>query len=593
MNRIYVSLCFLLAGLIGWSCSNGGQYNDGYIKYEPVTVSDFDRQILLKNIAEMDKRYDLEGRMITKVIKDWNYHTDAMNGTFHEVRASFYYAVSLLDCGMKEYEQRAFDVIDKTISLQDTDPNSPSCGVWPYYEEEPLATKKSPIDYNWADFNAVSLLDIYMGHKDKLPAALLKKVENALVLAAKSVQKRNCGPGYTNIAIMGTYVTYVTSHLFDMPEMQEYANERLKKFYEYTQEKGGFSEYNSPTYSIVAIDELNRMQRHIVEPEAKRMIDELYVKCWEMIARHYHKKSAQWAGPHSRSYRTLVSTSYYGILKEASEGKVNLGYDPERVDVKTKHHIPENLLSYFLTPDYPRTETDIFEKEEPQIVGTAYLTDNYVLSSVSRSSMWNQRRPLTAYWGELNMAHYLQVRLLHDMYDFSTASVFTRQKENKVLAVINFGTNGGDKHISIDRIRDGKFKAKDLRLRFEFGSCKDVDVSLPVRENVAFTAEASGCKTAIRLLEARFDHLKGYWEKGGDGENSWVDYVIYSGNEKDFDLTQVAQAIYAFALSFGNQLDELSVDGADAVISDNVLNASWGDLSVQAPVKPGKNPANL
>lgn len=78
MNRIYVSLCFLLAGLIGWSCSNGGQYNDGYIKYEPVTVSDFDRQILLKNIAEMDKRYDLEGRMITKVIKDWNYHTDAI-----------------------------------------------------------------------------------------------------------------------------------------------------------------------------------------------------------------------------------------------------------------------------------------------------------------------------------------------------------------------------------------------------------------------------------------------------------------------------------------------------------------------------------
>ena len=69
-----------------------------------------------------------------------------------------------------------------------------------------------------------------MGHKDKLPAALLKKVENALVLAAKSVQKRNCGPGYTNIAIMGTYVTYLTSHLFDMPEMQEYANERLKKY---------------------------------------------------------------------------------------------------------------------------------------------------------------------------------------------------------------------------------------------------------------------------------------------------------------------------------------------------------------------------
>ena len=60
--------------------------------------------------------------------------------------------------------------------------------------------------------------------------------------------------------------------------------------------KKGFTEYNSPTYTIVALDELNRMQRHIVEPEAKRMIDELYEMGWEMIARHYHKPSGQWVG---------------------------------------------------------------------------------------------------------------------------------------------------------------------------------------------------------------------------------------------------------------------------------------------------------
>lgn len=591
MKRIYI-LAFLSAVLINWSCDSN-KYNDGFIQYEPIIVSKSDQQVLQKKIAEMDQLYDPDGKMITQELKGWNYHTDAEIGIFHDVRSSFYYAVALLDCGIKEYEQRAFDIIEKTISLQDTNTNSRSCGVWPYFEEEPLATKKSPIDYNWADFNAVSLLDIYMGHKDKLSSELQESIKSALILAAKAVQKRNCGPGYTNIAIMGTYVTYVTSRLFDIPEMQEYATKRLKIFYDYTMEKGGFSEYNSPTYSIVAIDELNRMQRHIVEPGAKKMIDELYAKCWDMIARHYHKKTAQWAGPHSRSYSSLIDTSFYGILKEASDNKIDLGYNPERADVKIKHHIPESLLSYFLTPQYPRSEIDVFEKEEPQIIGTAYLTDNYVISSVSRSSLWNQRRPLTAYWGELNKAHYLQVRLLHDMFDFSTASIFTRQKENNILAVINFGTNGGDKHLSIDRIQDGKFKAKDLRLRFEFGNCKEINTTLPVKPNEAFTINACESQTVIRLLENKFGNLKGYWEKGNDKENCWVDYVIYNGQEKDFDLTQIQQAVYAFALSFGNLTDHVSVKNAHATISNNILEASWDDLAVQAPVKPVKCPGNL
>ena len=591
-NKIYKYSLLWIALLIS-SCNSIQSYNDGYIQYAPVRISETDKQILLKSIEQMDSRYDPVGKMITTELKGWNYHTDALSGTFHEVRASFSYAVNLLDCGEKKYEQRAFDIINKTISLQDTDTNSPSCGVWPYYEEEPLATKKSPIDYNWADFNAVSLLDIYMGHKDKLPNELLKKIENALILAAKSIRKRNCGPGYTNIAIMGTYVTYVTSYLFNMPDMQNYANKRLKNFYDYTLEKGGFSEYNSPTYSIVAIDELNRMQRHIVEPNAKRMIDDLYAKCWEIIARHYHQSSVQWAGPHSRSYSTLVSTSYYGLLKKASSGKIDLGYNSTNPDIKITHHIPDNLLSYFLTPQYPRTERDIFEKVEPQIIGTTYLTDQYAIGTVSRSSMWNQRRPLTVYWGQLNHSHYMQVRMLHDFYDFSTASIFTQQDKNNVLSVINFGTNGGDKHINIDRLKDGTFKAKDLRIRFEFGNCKNVSVNLPVKTNEAFTISAEGANLGLQMLEAKWDHLQGYWEKGNDEQNCWVDYIIYSGEEKIFNLTEVQQAVYAFALSFGSITDKLSIKNASSSITNGLLTATWNDLMVKVPVKPDKLPHNL
>jgi hypothetical protein len=580
--------------MIVYSCK-GDNFNNGYIQYSPLQLSNDDKELILSKIKSQDDSYDPIGKMLTNEIKSWNYHTDAISGTLHQVRSSFNYAVNLLDYGTKEYEQRAFDVLEKTISLQDTDPLSPSCGVWPYYEEEPLATKKSPIDYNWADFNAVSLLDVYMYHKDRLPKDLLKKVEDALILAAKAVQKRNCQPSYTNIAIMGTYVTYLTSNLFDLTEMQEYAKERLKTFYNYTIVKGGFTEYNSPTYSIVAIDELGRMKRNIVEPEAKKMIDKLYEMSWEVIARHYHKNSAQWAGPHSRSYSTLVSTNFYGILKGASNGKIDLGYEFNRTeDVKLKHKIPENLLTYFLSPQYPRLEVDIFEKEDPQVIGTTYLTEDYAISSVSRSSLWNQRRPILVYWGELNNSHYLQVRMLHDFYDFSTASIFSQQKNNQILSAINFATNGGDKHISIDRLKDGRFKATDLRLRFEIGNCDNVAINLPQNINDNILINADNGKIAIRLLTAEFDNLDGYWEKGSDGTINYLDYIIYNGKEKDFDLTQIEKAILSFALMFGTTEDNISIDKTpNAKIEENVIKCTWNELSVKTNVKPDKLARNL
>ena len=55
-----------------------------------------------------------------------------------------------------------------------------------------------------------------------------------------------------------------------------------------------------------------------------------------------------------------------------------------------------------------------------------------------------------------------------------------------------------------------------------------------MKPNEAFTINACESQTVIRLLENKFGNLKGYWEKGNDKENCWVDYVIYNGQEKDF-----------------------------------------------------------
>ena len=580
------TLIFSVICLLNFSCSING-YKDKNIQYNKVQLTPEEKLIVNQSLKGMHEKYDPEGKMLISILDGYNYHTDATSGKYHHVRSSFSYAVLLLDSGDEQFTRRAFDVIEKTITLQDQDTTSKSCGVWPYYQEEPLATKKSPIDFNWADFNAVSLLDVWMGHQDKIPEDLKPKIQNALILAAKSIQKRNMGPGYTNIAIMGTYVTYMVSHLFDLPEMKEYSNVRLKRFYDYTLEKDGFSEYNSPTYTVVALDELFRMKSHIIEPVAKQRIDSLYSIGWEIIARHYHKPSGQWAGPHSRSYSTLVKPGFYAILKEGSSGKIDLGIIENRSDVKIKHQIPAHLLHYFLTPEYPRTEFDVFEKEEPKTTGTCYMTERYAISTANRSSLWNQRRPFLVYWGNVQSPKYLQIRFMHDNYDFSAATFYGQQKENQVLAVINFISNGGDKHISIDRFEDGKFMAKDLRLRFEFGNVQSPDeLAIPESVNDPFVISIDQLKFNFQLCSSEFDGAKGYWEKGSDGKTSWIDFVFYSGTEKEIDLIKMNRAVSAFIFELKSTEEKKEFKKADVSENEGILKIEWNGLKLETPLKP-------
>lgn len=591
--RKYVSIIAILIAILFASChSSPYSYSDGYIQYQQAKLPDEDKQKVLQFIDEEKVKYNPAENLIMREITAWNYHTDTVGVTYHDILQSLNYANALLDTGSEENVETALRIIDKAISLQDTDPGSPSCGVWPYFKEEPLKTKKTAIDYNWADFNAVALLDAYLYHNNQLSEALKGKVENALELASRSIEKRNVGPEYTNIAIMGTYVTYMTAHLLNLKDLQVYARNRLNRFFDYTIEKGGFTEYNSPTYTIIALDELKRMQNHIIEPEAKWRIDSLYNMNWEVFGRHYHKPSGQWAGPHSRSYSSLLRDNVKELLYEASNHKIDLGKRVEKcANAKIKHSIPQHLVHYFTTPTYPRQEVDTFECVEPQVIGTTYMTELYALSTSSRSTMWNQRRPFLLYFGNIATPHYIQLRLLHDEYDFCSGMFYSRQKENDVLSSLYFLNNAGDKHINLDKLTDGKFKMKDLRLRFEVSNFTDIERwTIPANPNDFIKIQVGNVNCALHLFFYKFGNYKGYWEKGSDGTNSWMDYVIYSGPEKTVDLLSLKEAIMSFTFSVNPSGERML---PSYKIENNILYSEWEDMKVSAPIIPQEQPQNI
>ncbi len=311
------------------------------------------KDAFLKALAELDERYDPAERMIRRPFSSPGYHTTLKGGDVHPTRDSLSYAVALLDSGRADSLERAEQILRRVIALQDQDPSSRTYGIWSWFMEEPL-DKMSPPDWNWADFCGTQLLQVEIDHANRLPADLQKQVRESILHAGRAIERRNVGPGYTNIAVMGAYVTLVAGELFSDAELAEYGKARLKRFYDYTFEQGSFSEYNSPTYSIVAIKELSRMLRHVKDAESQKLLRELNRFAWRHVARHFHPPSRQWAGPHSRCYATRVGDGTLAFIQQAASGKVRFLPEGEALESLDEHRIrpecPEELFHYLYCP---------------------------------------------------------------------------------------------------------------------------------------------------------------------------------------------------------------------------------------------------
>jgi hypothetical protein len=558
----------------------------------PLSLNDTQKSRLNQALVSHHEKYDPDEAMLKRPFSSPGYHTTLKGGMVHPTREAANYAVALLDTGDAELQKRAEAVLRKIVSLQDTNPENKTYGIWSWFLEEPLS-QMAPPDWNWADFIGTQLLQIALSHCERLPADLMAQIDAAIGHACRAIIKRNVGPGYTNIAIMGTYVTLVAGELYNNDEFRDYGLRRLKNFHEFTLKHGAFSEYNSPTYTIVALEEIGRLRAHVRTPEAKPLIEDIYRVAWQEIADHFHAPTQQWAGPHSRAYRTLLPQSLLAHIERSTEGRVNFGVpaSPSLHEHRLPLPAPRDLEPFFTTLDKPRELAKTFVRDEPRIIGTTYLAPQFALGTINRGDLWNQRRSLLAYWGDAKAPSYLHLRFLHDGYDFSAAQFFSAQSGGAALAAINFATDGGDTHVSLDRIKNATFKAKDLRLRFELGGEAGKKAPLAPHDSSSGTtlqfADKSIGLLNINLLVpfARFGDLSAKWEVGQDKDRAWLDKVLYSGEERTFNLSEINEA----ALGVGVALFQgKSIHSIKAQALDGRLYLKQANLAIDIPMRPAK-----
>jgi hypothetical protein len=558
----------------------------------------------LKTLSEKDSSYDTVEKVIRRPFSSPGYHTTLKGGYVHPTRDSLQYAVALLDWGDPNRAARAQDILRKVISLQDQDPNSRTYGIWPWFLEEPLE-KMSPPDWNWADFCGVQLLQVALDHTHRLPEDLQRKVKDSILHAAYSIKRRNVGPGYTDIAIMGTYVTVVAGELFNVPELADYGKARLARFYDYTIEHGSFTEYNSPTYTVVAIKEISRMLRHIKNPDSQKLLRELSRLAWRHLAGRFHPPTRQWSGPHSRCYSTLLGNDTLAFIQRATNHKVRFMPETAALESIDAHRLvaqcPPDLLGYFTDLPAPRLEIETFQKNAPSghdIIGTTYLHPDFTLGSVNIGDLWNQRRPLLAYWKTDTGVAAMRIRCLHDNYDYASASIFAIQDKSDIMSAIVFATDRGDTHISLDRIENATIKARNLCIRLQFeGAIADLNLPSKVEIGCPIHISSGPVNVDFQIAHATFDNYPITTEAGRDSNTAWLDIIFYSGPQKTIDFRQLNEAAFIFALSVNSLAESQGpTHFSDLTINrkDNLITANWSrpsgrpnsQMSLTIPAKP-------
>lgn len=577
------SLVMLILLASGCSQDSGFDPSD-YMNNAQLYLPSPDEQVLLKQqVEKRGESFDEAWSMVRDYIPPTanHYHSALVDQWVHRLRSNAQYALDLLEAGDPELRERSFLIWDRILTYQDTDPDSPTYGIWPYNAEESLKEMKRP-DWNWADFIGVIILETYMKYPEILPDSLITRMEDAILHASLSIKKRDVKPDYTNIAIMGTLVTHLTGRLFNHQELIEYADMRLKRFYDYSRKLGGFEEYNSPTYTVVALNELMRMKQYMLEPAALEMVDYCYRLGWETLAAHFHPPSAQLAGPHSRSYSTLLGQGFYDLLYGASGGKINYGNATVRTDkFRLSHTIPEDLISCFQEIKQEKVIIDTFSTDPNPIIGTTYLNPRFSIGTTNRSTTWQQRRPWLIYWRDGQEIGYMRVRLFHDGEDFGIGNIFSVQNKNKVLSAMNFATNGGDYHLHLDRISDGKFLASDVRLRFEIGPSAMLD-KINLEKNRIILSD-NNLWIEIKMLYSEFGNHIMTREAGSDDRSCWIDWVIYQGEEQEFNLNNLDRAIFGWSTLVS---EEAVISSPEFELTGDSLLLSFEDLSLCVPVKP-------
>jgi hypothetical protein len=320
----------------------------------------------------------------------------------HAVRESALYAYGLLLTGDPTDRARAEAILQKVIANQDTQPASPTYGIFRWNAEDP------PKDMNSAAFVGMVLADIIDLDRRHpvLDAGLRKQIEDSAKLALQEVMRRNVDPGYTNIAMLSSAFAAAGQKLWALPGAGDFAQTKLSAVLALADD-GEFAEYLSPTYTGVDVYSAYLARKFAFSDAFAQLADTAIHHLWKQVAAAYHAPTFQLGGPYARAYGDNM-LEYGAFLKYFLYLALNGNYPLP--DTETDHDWDKGGL--FTVADLPIAPQPDFKRPHPAwrewtAVSSGktpvrhlrqYREKNFILGTVEMQDEWKQKRNLVAFW---------------------------------------------------------------------------------------------------------------------------------------------------------------------------------------------------
>ncbi len=540
-----------------------------------------------EKLAAIDSQYDAACAMFGV---EWSggpgYHSHVAAGMHvHALRNNFEYAVFLLRSSEAAHHSRAADVLRACLRFQETDPMRKDYGIWPWLAEEPL-DQMAPPDWNWADFCGAAIAVILTEAPERLPGGLRGDLQAALGHAAMAIFRRNVQPGYTNICVMGAGVCAAAGEILDNALLLAYGRRRLEAFVAHTRFHGGLNEYNSPTYTFVALHECERILQVVQDPGTREAAETLRRMIWQFLAERYHPGTQQLAGPHSRAYADLLRAEATAELQRlTAPGAANDTTFDQRTDVVSHLPCPAELRERFQRLPEPevclRSRFIRHADDAHSTYGTTWLCDDAALGTINHGCLWIQRRSVLGYVVAPQRPAVLKVQFLRDFRPCASAATRSAQDRNRVLSAFQLLTNKGDHHIHLDRPEDGVFTASDLRLRYRLDHPTATLGKADARHAVLVCGD---WEARLWMLPVSLGAESGRWETGSDDDGIFADAVLYHGRERGIPFADPSMGIRAGAgLQLSRRSERPSGSEPEATEADGLIQYRWGDLQVSMP----------
>jgi hypothetical protein len=212
-------------------------------------------------------------------------------------RDFFAYALEAAAAGQPA--ERIETALAHAARKQDRTPTSPTYGNFAWYWED-----EKPVDRNCVEFSMQRATLLWMYFQERLSPRARELLLTIFRYAAEGIRRHRVSPSYTNIYLKKAWNCIALGESVGIPDLAEEGRRMLHTWLAHTW-TNGVSEYLSPTYYAIDLENLGLIARHSRDPATREAARTGMDFLWTEIAAHWFDPAGRLGGPHSRDYDYL------------------------------------------------------------------------------------------------------------------------------------------------------------------------------------------------------------------------------------------------------------------------------------------------